>query len=97
VASAKTRWMTRPWCSGELRECQLGKAALGSGCSGVDERRTGETGMGRRPTLLKSGSVECCREKKGGLAWVRLRGSRRRRRGGPWRGGRQLGMASNGR
>jgi hypothetical protein len=48
VASAKTRWMTRPWCSGELRECQLGKAALGSGCSGVDERRTGETGMGRR-------------------------------------------------
>jgi hypothetical protein len=60
----------------------------------MDERRTGKTGTGWRPVLLKSGSAARGREEKEGSAWLRPRGGERRRRGGlaRWsasRGGRQ--------
>jgi hypothetical protein len=66
VAPAKSRWMTGPRCSGELRECQLGKAALDSSGLSMGERRTCEMGMGWLPMLLKSSSVAWGREEKGG-------------------------------
>jgi hypothetical protein len=52
----------------------------------------GETGTGRRPTLLKSDSVVWGQKEKGkGALRARPCGGGRRRRGGPWRGGGQLG------
>jgi hypothetical protein len=56
----------------------------------MDERRRGEMGMGWQPVfVLKSGSVARAEREKGwGSVW--------RRRGGPCRGGRQRGAASNG-
>jgi hypothetical protein len=53
VAPTKSQRMTGLRCSGELWECHLGKAARGSGGSGVDERRTGQKrGTGWRPTFV---------------------------------------------
>jgi hypothetical protein len=73
AAAAKSRWMTDPRCSGELRECRLGKVACGSGGSGIDEKGRGETAMGRRPTfVLKSGLVVRAEGEKGvgASAWA---------------------------
>jgi hypothetical protein len=49
----------------------------GSGGSGVDERRRGETGTGRRSALLKHGLVVQVKREKGG--WVSVGSSAWRR------------------
>jgi hypothetical protein len=66
----------------------------------VDERRTGKTGMGRWPTLLKSCSVAWDREEKGGgggrCGRVHMEPGEGGEGGGVWHGGRQLRAAGSG-
>jgi hypothetical protein len=65
---AKSQWMMGPRCSGELRECWLGKAVRDSGGSGVDERRRGKTGTGGRLAfVLKSVSMAQAERERGGV------------------------------
>jgi hypothetical protein len=100
TAPAKSRRLTGPRCSGELWGGWPGKAVHGSGASGVDERGWGETGTGRQLVFVlkknRLGGTSQDREKGRGSAWARPRGGERRRKGGPWRAGRQRGAAING-
>jgi hypothetical protein len=97
VALAKSRWMMGPRCSGELQECQLGKAAVGSGGLGMDDKRTSETKMGGRPVFLKSVSVARGREEKRGGRHGRVHvEAGEGGEGWPWHGGWQLRAPNNG-
>jgi hypothetical protein len=52
AAAAKYRRLLGPRCSGELRGGWSGKAAHGSGGSGVEEMGRGKMGTGRRPACV---------------------------------------------
>jgi hypothetical protein len=70
------------------------KVVHGSGGSGVDERRRGETGTGRRSALLKHNLVVQVKREKGG--WVSV-GSFAWRREKEERGGPSAVVGSAGR